>query len=80
MGIQGHTRLHTLSEPFSNQFPQTHLPFLLSELKVAKPYSVVVPAKENKSVYLEMLTFLLKHDMVIQLNMYICRFNLYDLF
>jgi hypothetical protein len=65
----------SLADQFSNQFPGMDLPSLLSELRIAKPYSAVVPAKENRTIYLEMLTFLLRQGLVKQLHMYICKQN-----
>ncbi|KAJ3384300.1 Nitrogen permease regulator 3 [Lobulomyces angularis] len=63
--------LTLLSESFSLQFPQMNLPTILSLLKSPNPYSSVVPIKENRNIYLEILTFLLRNDLVVQIHMYI---------
>ncbi|KAI8918524.1 nitrogen permease regulator of amino acid transport activity 3-domain-containing protein [Powellomyces hirtus] len=64
-------QLPRLMEEFNNRFPQMDLPTILADLSTPRPYSVIIPRKEARTLYLEVLTFLLRHDLVAQLHMYI---------
>lgn len=62
-----------LSIQFSNQFPQMpDLGVLLAQLRKPMPYSTcLVDFLENKTIYLEALSWLLRNDLVVQLHMFI---------
>ncbi|KAJ3175166.1 Nitrogen permease regulator 3 [Geranomyces variabilis] len=63
--------LASLSADFSTRFPTVNLPSVLADLAVPRPFAVAVPHKEARTLYLEILTYLLRHDLVTQLHMYI---------
>ncbi|OAQ28650.1 hypothetical protein K457DRAFT_138734 [Linnemannia elongata AG-77] len=60
---------------FSQHFPTLSLPNVLHELSTPKAYKAHIPGagkdKEVQTVYLEMLTYLLRKDLVVQLHTYI---------
>ncbi|KAJ3010132.1 Nitrogen permease regulator 3 [Thoreauomyces humboldtii] len=64
-------KLPCLIEDFQTRFPQLDLPSVLADLSIPRPYSVIVPQKELRTLYLEILTYLLRHNLVHQLHMYI---------
>ncbi|KAF8939654.1 Nitrogen permease regulator 3 [Dissophora ornata] len=65
----------TLIAEFSNTFPTLSLPNILHELSTPKAYKAHIPGagkdKEVQTVYLEMLTYLLRKDLIVQLHTYI---------
>lgn len=65
----------TLVNDFSQHFPTLSLPSVLHELSTPKAYKAHIPGagkdKEVQTVYLEMLTYLLRKDLVVQLHTYI---------
>ncbi|KAI9017072.1 nitrogen permease regulator of amino acid transport activity 3-domain-containing protein [Gaertneriomyces semiglobifer] len=63
--------LPQMVEDFESRFPQLDLPSILANLNAPRPYSAIVPDKELKTLYLEVLTYLLRHGFVAQLHMYI---------
>ncbi|KAG0375409.1 Nitrogen permease regulator 3 [Mortierella sp. AD032] len=60
---------------FSQHFPTLSLPNILHELSTPKAYKAHISGagkdKEVQTVYLEMLTYLLRKDLVVQLHTYI---------
>lgn len=54
-------------------FPNLKLLDLLSSLDSPRPFSAILPSKELRSLYLEALTFLLRHNLVVQLHTYVCK-------
>jgi hypothetical protein len=60
---------------FSQHFPTLSLPSILHELSTPKSYKAHIPGagkdKEVQTLYLEMLTHLLRKDLVVQLHTYI---------
>lgn len=60
---------------FSQHFPSLSLPSILHELSTPKSYKAHIPGagkdKEVQTLYLEMLTYLLRKDLVVQLHTYI---------
>ncbi|KAF9934873.1 Nitrogen permease regulator 3 [Modicella reniformis] len=60
---------------FSQHFPTLSLPNILHDLSTPKSYKAHIPGggkdKEIQSVYLEMLPYLLRKDLVVQLHTYI---------
>ncbi|KFH63478.1 hypothetical protein MVEG_10887 [Podila verticillata NRRL 6337] len=60
---------------FSQHFPTLSLPTVLHELSTPKAYKAHIPGagkdKEVQTLYLEMLTYLLRKDLVVQLHTYI---------
>ncbi|KAG0267420.1 Nitrogen permease regulator 3 [Mortierella polycephala] len=64
-----------LVSDFSQHFPTLSLPNILHELSTPKAYKAHIPGagkdKEVQTVYLEMLTYLLRKDVVDQLHTYI---------
>ena len=64
------TRLETLTNQFSVRFPTMELSKLLQELSSPRPYSTIIGSKENRNLYLEIITFLIRHHIVVQLHMY----------
>ncbi|GJJ78796.1 nitrogen permease regulator 3-like protein [Entomortierella parvispora] len=64
-----------LVNDFSQHFPTLSLPSVLHELSTPKAYKAHIPGagrdKEVQTVYLEMLTYLLRKDLVVQLHTYI---------
>ncbi|KND02915.1 uncharacterized protein SPPG_01996 [Spizellomyces punctatus DAOM BR117] len=63
--------LPRLVQDFNSRFPQLDLPTILSDLSIPRPYSAIIPQKEFRTLYLEVLTFLLRYNLVTQLHMYI---------
>ena len=63
--------LPELSISFNEKFPGYNLYQILSLLKTQNPYSTIPNFKENKQTYLEILLFLFKNNLAIQLNFYI---------
>ncbi|KAI9106241.1 nitrogen permease regulator of amino acid transport activity 3-domain-containing protein [Phlyctochytrium arcticum] len=63
--------LPRLTADFESRFPTLDLAGILAELSVPKPYSTCIPEKELRTLYLEVLTYLLRYDLVVQLHMYI---------
>ncbi|KAJ1334556.1 hypothetical protein BSLG_007711 [Batrachochytrium salamandrivorans] len=63
--------LPALSIEFSSRFPQIELVRILQELSIPRPYSAIAPSKESRNLYLEIITFLLRKNLVVQLHMYI---------
>ncbi|KAF9922373.1 Nitrogen permease regulator 3 [Linnemannia zychae] len=65
----------SLAIDFSQHFPTLSLPNILHELSTPKAYKAHIPGagkdKEVQTVYLEMLTYLLRKDLVVQLHTYI---------
>lgn len=64
----------TLVNDFSHHFPTLSLPLVLHDLSTPKAYKAHIPGagkdKEVQTVYLEMLTYLLRKDLVVQLHTY----------
>ncbi|KAI1318883.1 Nitrogen permease regulator 3 [Mortierella claussenii] len=60
---------------FSQHFPTLSLSNILHELSTPKAYKAHIPGagkdKEVQTVYLEMLTYLLRKDLIVQLHTYI---------
>ncbi|KAG0346038.1 Nitrogen permease regulator-like 3 [Podila humilis] len=60
---------------FSQHFPTLSLPTILHELSTPKAYKAHIPGagkdKEVQTLYLEMLTYLIRKDLVVQLHTYI---------
>ncbi|KAG0215539.1 Nitrogen permease regulator-like 3 [Mortierella sp. GBA30] len=60
---------------FSQHFPTLSLPNILHELSTPKAYKAHIPGagkdKEVQTLYLEMLTYLLRKDLIVQLHTYI---------
>ncbi|KAF9433518.1 Nitrogen permease regulator-like 3 [Entomortierella beljakovae] len=59
---------------FSQHFPTLSLPNVLHELSTPKAYKYHIAegrGKEPQTVYLEMLTYLLRKDLVVQLHTYV---------
>ncbi|KAF9936082.1 Nitrogen permease regulator-like 3 [Mortierella alpina] len=65
----------SLVPDFSQHFPTLSLPNVLHELSTPKAYKAHIPGagkdKEVQTVYLEMLTYLLRKDLIVQLHTYI---------
>ncbi|KAF9306765.1 Nitrogen permease regulator 3 [Mortierella antarctica] len=65
----------SLVTEFSQHFPTLSLPTVLHELSTPKAYKAHIPGagkdKEVQTLYLEMLTYLLRKDLVVQLHTYI---------
>ncbi|KAG0094016.1 Nitrogen permease regulator 3 [Podila epicladia] len=65
----------SLVAEFSQHFPTLSLPTVLHELSTPKAYKAHIPGagkdKEVQTLYLEMLTYLLRKDLVVQLHTYI---------
>ncbi|KAI7831455.1 nitrogen permease regulator of amino acid transport activity 3-domain-containing protein [Gamsiella multidivaricata] len=60
---------------FSQHFPTISLPNILHELSTPKAYKAHIPGagkdKEVQTVYLDLLTYLLRKDLIVQLHTYI---------
>ncbi|KAF9994304.1 Nitrogen permease regulator 3 [Entomortierella chlamydospora] len=60
---------------FLHHFPTLSLPSILHELSTPKAFKAHIPGagkdKEVQTVYLEMLTYLLRKDLIVQLHTYI---------
>ncbi|TPX58143.1 hypothetical protein SpCBS45565_g08071 [Spizellomyces sp. 'palustris'] len=67
--------LPRLVQDFNSSFPQLDLPTILSDLSIPRPYSAIIPQKEFRTLYLEVLTYLLRYNLVTQLHMYICAYH-----
>ncbi|KAK5667375.1 Nitrogen permease regulator 3 [Batrachochytrium dendrobatidis] len=65
------SELPKLSTEFSSRFPQMELVRILQDLSIPRPYSAIAHSKENRNLYLEIITFLLRKNLVVQLHMYI---------
>ena len=63
---------HILHLDFSTRFPNYSLFSLLSILSLPRPLSSILPSKNEKTEYLDMIIYLLKHDLVTQIHMYFC--------
>ncbi|ORY25303.1 UPF0171-domain-containing protein [Neocallimastix californiae] len=64
-------KLQELCQDFENHFPGTDLLSIFSELSIPRPFSSIIPSKDQRTLYLEIITYLLRHDLVTQLHMYI---------
>ncbi|KAI8818606.1 nitrogen permease regulator of amino acid transport activity 3-domain-containing protein [Fimicolochytrium jonesii] len=73
-------RIHELSGDFNNRFPSVNLPSILANLTSIRPFSTTIPQKELRTLYLEILTYLLRHNLVEQLHMYIYLMIPYNIF
>lgn len=61
-----------LINDFSDRYPQLpELTDTLAKLSMPSPFSSIIPRKEYRTLYLEVLTYLLRHNLVNQLHMYI---------
>ncbi|KAJ9048836.1 Nitrogen permease regulator 3 [Entomophthora muscae] len=60
-----------LSDEFSVYFPQMNLCDILSFLSIPRPYSLIIPDKEQRTLYLEVIAFLLRRRVVVPLHTYI---------
>ncbi|ORX55436.1 UPF0171-domain-containing protein [Piromyces finnis] len=63
--------LPELCKDFENHFPGTDLLSIFSELSIPRPFSSVIPSKDQRTLYLEIITYFLRHNLVTQLHMYI---------
>ncbi|KAF9354244.1 Nitrogen permease regulator-like 3 [Mortierella sp. NVP85] len=65
----------SLLSDFSQHYPTLSLPNILHELSTPKSYKAHIPGagkdKEVQNLYLDMLTYLLRKDLVVQLHTYI---------
>lgn len=59
-----------IAAKFHYRFPNLELSKLLSDISVPKSYMTIIP-KDQKDFYLEVLTFLLREKIVVQLHMYL---------
>lgn len=66
------TLVPRLSDDFMNRFGGTNLAKLLSILSVPRPLSTLLPSKTDKGLYLDMVIYLLRHNLVSQVHMYFC--------
>ena len=55
---------------FTARFPKLEFPKLLKELSTPTPLAAIIPHKESRSLYLEAITFLIAHDLAIQVHVY----------
>ncbi|KAJ3037681.1 Nitrogen permease regulator 3 [Rhizophlyctis rosea] len=62
--------LSYLVDDFSNRFPQLDLTTALADLNRPRPLSNVMPSKEHRTLYMEVITYLLRHNLAVQLQMY----------
>lgn len=61
-------------EEFEASFKNLDLVILLSDLSYPRPYHTIIPSKELRNLYLDAITFLFRHKLIVQLNMYIFLF------
>ncbi|RUS29887.1 nitrogen permease regulator of amino acid transport activity 3-domain-containing protein [Jimgerdemannia flammicorona] len=62
--------LSALTKDFNKHIPTLDLPFLLASLSTPRPFSHIIPSKDQRTLYLEAITYLLRKDLVIQLHQY----------
>lgn len=55
----------------SIEFQGLDILHLLSTL-TGKPYSNVIPSKEDTTLYMESLIYMMRHNLVVQLHVYLC--------
>ncbi|KAJ3300685.1 Nitrogen permease regulator 3 [Borealophlyctis nickersoniae] len=60
-----------LVDDFNNRFPQLELTSVLSDLFTPRPYANVMPSKDHRTLYLEVITYLLRHGLVVQVHIYV---------
>jgi hypothetical protein len=46
----------------------------LSLLSIPRPLSALLPSKNEKGLYLDMILYLLRHGLVSQVHMFFCKF------
>lgn len=63
--------LSTLTKDFKKHVPTLDLPSLLASLSTPRPFSLIIPSKEQRNQYLEAITYLLRKDLVIQLHQFL---------
>jgi hypothetical protein len=64
--------LNNLAMEFNNRFGPLELTKILGSISIPKPYHSAIPNKEQRNLYLEAIAFLLQHDLVVQVHMYLC--------
>lgn len=64
-------KLPDLCKDFENHFPGTDLLSIFSELSIPRPFSSIIPSKDQRTLYLEIVTYFLRHNLVTQLHMYL---------
>ncbi|KAI8925788.1 nitrogen permease regulator of amino acid transport activity 3-domain-containing protein [Entophlyctis helioformis] len=66
------SNMSALSAEFSQRFPQLVLAQFLQALSTPRPYHEIIPKRESRNyLFLEVITFLLRKSLVVQLHMYI---------
>jgi hypothetical protein len=60
-----------LSSEFHTRFSPLELEKVLQDVSIPKPYHTIIPTKELKNLYLEAIAFLLRHELVVQVHMYL---------
>jgi hypothetical protein len=70
------TAVDRLSSEFDNRFSPLGLTTLLRDVSIPKPYHTVIPSRDVRNLYLEAIAFLLRHELVVQVHMYLGILNL----
>jgi nitrogen permease regulator 3-like protein len=60
-----------VSSEFNTRFSPLELEKVLQDVSIPKPYHNIIPTKELKNLYLESIAFLLRHELVVQVHMYL---------
>ncbi|RKP02574.1 hypothetical protein CXG81DRAFT_17784 [Caulochytrium protostelioides] len=64
-------RLAYLAADALSRFPQLDLVDFLSRLTAPKPFTAHVPDPDSAAIYLEIATYLLRHQLVVQMHVYL---------
>jgi hypothetical protein len=65
------TAVDRLASEFHNRFSPLGITTLLQDVSIPKPYHNVIPSKDVRNLYLEAIAFLLRHELVVQVHMYL---------
>jgi nitrogen permease regulator 3-like protein len=65
------SKLEEMSIDFASRFAPLNMVSLLSDMSIPIPYHAIIPSKEVRQIFLEALSYLLQHEIVLQLHMFI---------
>ncbi|KAJ3316920.1 hypothetical protein HDV06_002624 [Boothiomyces sp. JEL0866] len=64
-------KIQDLKLEFSNRFAPLDLTSLLNRISIPRHYNSIIQNKDLRHLYLEAITFLLRHCLIVQLHMYL---------
>lgn len=60
-----------LASQFGERFAPLELSSLMRDISFPRPFHTIIPSKDDRQMYLEAISFLLRHNIVVHLFMYL---------